>query len=163
MSFVSLSSAAYITFSNASSEKRERRETKLAKVGVTLWKGNSGSSLEMTTLKALKSWSSHDLPWPSHETLFFHAHNLTWTALASWRNQTCVYRELCPTAQVVCISILTTIHKTIHVQPGSIPGVHRKASEPRIWDCELVSKRLQTRNQLRRQQVLNVPFCMQTV
>lgn len=71
MSFVSLSSAACITFSNASSEKRERRETKLAKVGVTLWKGNSGSSLEMTTPKALKSWSSHDLPWPSHETLFF--------------------------------------------------------------------------------------------
>lgn len=40
--------------------------------------------------------------------------------------------RLRPTAQVVCISILTTIHKTILIQPGSIPGVHEKASEHRI-------------------------------
>lgn len=50
------------------------------------------------------------------------------------------YREQRPTAQVVCISILTTIHKTIHAQPGSIAGAHRKASEHRIGDCDLISK-----------------------
>lgn len=50
------------------------------------------------------------------------------------------YRELRPTAQVVCISILTTIHKTIHVPPGSMAGVHCKASDHWIWDCNLVLK-----------------------
>lgn len=53
--------------------------------------------------------------------------------------------RLRPTAQVVCISILTTVHEAILVQPGSILGVHQKASEQTIQDCCLVSKNLQTK------------------
>lgn len=121
--------------------KKKRRETKVGKGSGMLWKGNSGGNLEMTALKALKSWLSHDLPWPSHETFFFlKMHIISPGQL--WHPGETKHVER-PQRAASCTSGGLHQHSNHHpqVNPGSIAGVHRKASEHGIWDCDLVSKK----------------------